>query len=91
MIKEIECLIHGRVQGVMFRDFARGQACRRHLTGTVENLADGSVRVMAQGDEPALQEFIKCLRRGSLFTRVESVAVSWRGATNQLDDFRIIS
>ena len=90
MMKEIECLISGRVQGVMFRDFVRRQARRVRLTGTVENLSDGSVRVLAQCDEAKLREFIERLKRGSILARVESVEVSWREVSDQLDGFRII-
>jgi len=90
MLKEIECLISGRVQGVMYRDFVRRQAWWHNVTGTVENLADSRVRVVAQGEELVLLEFIKQLKRGSFFSRVESVAVSWRTAGDKLDAFQII-
>ena len=90
-IKEIECLVRGRVQGVMYRDFARRQARQRSISGTVQNLSDGSVKVIAQGDEPSLQEFIARLRRGPFLSHIGSIEVLWRAATDQLDGFRIIS
>ena len=39
-IKQIECVIIGRVQLVMFRDFARRKARKLGIAGTVENLPD---------------------------------------------------
>jgi len=58
MIKEIECTITGKVQMVMFRDFIQRKARALNISGTVENGEDGSVRVVAQGDEKSLQTFI---------------------------------
>ncbi len=43
--------IYGQVQGVGFRFFTRRKAIQLNLTGSVRNLADGSVEVVAQGDE----------------------------------------
>lgn len=77
-IKEIECLISGRVTGVMFRDFVCRKARRLGLSGTVQNLPDHNVRVVAQGDEASLQQLISYLKRGSLFSKVEKVETIWR-------------
>ena len=90
MIKEIECLVRGLVQGVMYRDFVRRTARRHNLSGTVENLAAGSVRIIAQGEENKLQDFLKRLRRGSLFSRIDSVEVIWRDQIKPFDSFEII-
>ena len=59
MQKEIEVIIRGRVQMVMFRDFTKRKAGSLGLTGTVKNLKDGSVCVVAQGDEDKLNKFIE--------------------------------
>ena len=90
MFKEIEGFVRGRVQGVMYRDFARRTGRGLGLKGTVENLPDGRVRVVAQGEEEILRRFIGRLKRGSLFSRVESVEVSWREAGDRFDSFKII-
>lgn len=88
-VKEIECLVRGRVIGVMFRDFVRRQARRLGLTGTVQNLSDGSVRVIARGDESSLRQLVSYLERGSLWSKVEKVEVNWRQPTGEIDSFRI--
>lgn len=74
----------------MYRDFVKRLATRRGLRGTVENLADGSVRVVVQGEEVKLRAVIGSLQRGSLLSRVGSVEVKWRDQLSQLDGFRII-
>lgn len=89
MIRQIECVVSGKVHGVMYRDFARRKARHRNLTGLVENVPNGTVYVLAQGEEAELQSFIKDLEQGSIFSKVSSVQVSWTGISQVYPDFRI--
>lgn len=66
-------VIHGRVQGVGFRWFVKHQADRLGLRGSVTNLRDGSVEVVAEGAEASLQALLEALRRGPAGARVERV------------------
>ena len=66
--------IHGRVQGVGCRWFVREHAQRLGLTGTVRNLASGSVQVEASGSLEALRELEQLLSsgpRGAFVTKVD--------------------
>ncbi|HJO89900.1 MAG: acylphosphatase [Candidatus Pacebacteria bacterium] len=90
MQKEIEVNIKGRVQMVMFRDFARRYAKRLELTGVVKNLGDGSVRVVAQGDEDKLNKFIELLKKGPTFAKVSDIDVKWMEIKEKFTDFKII-
>ncbi|MDD2753228.1 MAG: acylphosphatase [Candidatus Portnoybacteria bacterium] len=89
--KEIECIITGRVQLVMFRDFATRRGRRLHLAGTVQNLPDGSVLVVAQGTEDKLAKFIELLKKGPILSEVEKVQVAWREPGAALADFKILN
>jgi acylphosphatase len=89
MDKQLECFISGRVQLVMYRDFARREARRLDLSGYVENLADGRVHAVAEGQEGALSDFLSSLRRGSPLARVEQVEARWAPATGAFDGFVI--
>ena len=89
-IKEIECVITGRVQLVMYRDFACRKARGLGVNGTVENLLDGSVRVIAQGTEERLALFLEKLKKGPLLARVEHVNVIWRHPTQKFRNFSMI-
>lgn len=82
--------VHGRVQGVGFRDFAQREARRLKLTGYARNLPDGSVLVCAVGSETALSEFESALRTGPRWAEVRSVAIE-EMAAQDFDDFRIVS
>ena len=58
MKKRLECRITGRVQLVMFRDFTQRKASSLGLFGTVENKKDGSVVVVAEGEESKLEQLL---------------------------------
>ena len=47
-------LVHGRVQGVFFRDSIRERARREGVFGWARNRDDGTVEVVLEGDETAV-------------------------------------
>jgi acylphosphatase len=69
-------VVSGRVQGVFFRASARDEALRLGLTGHAMNLPDGTVEVVACGEEAALAQFERWLGRGPPLARVSGVARS---------------
>ena len=76
IIEAARCiLVHGRVQGVYFRASTAERAIALSLRGTAENLADGSVRVLAAGRLDALLQLIDWLRTGPPMARVDAVEV----------------
>ena len=89
-IKQIECFITGRVQLVMFRDFAQRKARKLEIVGMVENLSDGSVKVVAQGNDKKLLEFVSYLKKGPLLVKVRDVSVVWIETKEDFKDFIII-
>lgn len=90
MAKQIHCLVRGRVQGVFFRASTQREAKRLGLTGWAKNLADGTVEVVAEGEDDSLKEFLGWLQRGPTAARVERVDSRWRGYTGEWGDFRIV-
>ncbi|MDP9015085.1 MAG: acylphosphatase [Pseudomonadota bacterium] len=66
-------LVTGRVQGVYFRQSARFEAERLGIDGLARNLPDGSVEVVAQGAEAAVESLHEWLHRGPPAARVASV------------------
>jgi len=89
MTEGIEAIVSGRVQGVMYRDFVQRKASGLKLTGEVQNLKDGTVRVLAEGEHTSLETLIEKLHRGPLLAHVKSVSVSWKSATNEFKSFKI--
>lgn len=88
--KIFRAIVHGRVQNVLYRDFAQRKARALELTGTVQNLRDGTVEIYAQGDEKRLKEFLEQLKRGSFFSKVESIDVVWQETGTERSDFVIL-
>jgi acylphosphatase len=56
--------VEGRVQGVGFRWWVRSRALELGLTGLAENLADGRVKVVAEGAPDRCQELLELLQGG---------------------------
>ena len=90
MRDEIRCVISGKVQGVMYRDFAQRSARHCNVVGTIENLPNGTVEVIAQGMPEDLKRFIETLHEGSILSRVADVSVEWRSAPVSFDDFTLL-
>ena len=62
--KTVRSIIHGRVQGVFFRDTARHVARRLNIKGSAVNLSDGTVEVIAEGSASAVKQFQSWLAIG---------------------------
>ena len=90
MSQAVQILVSGRVQGVMFRHFTQKNARTLELVGEVENLADGTVRVVAEGEEAALHTFIEKLKKGPIFARVDNVSEKTMEPTGAFTGFTIV-
>jgi acylphosphatase len=79
--------VEGRVQGVGFRWWARSRALELGLTGLAENLADGRVKVVAEGPQDRCQDLLKLLEGGQTPGRVRQVVTRWAPAVGGLSGF----
>lgn len=77
MTAQLQLKIYGRVQGVSFRVTIQRGAKNLGLTGLVKNESDGSVFVLAQGDEKKLQELLISCHRGNKYAQVEKIHAVW--------------
>ena len=66
-------IVHGRVQGVFYRDSTRKEALKRQITGSAENLNDGTVKVIVQGLERPIHELKLWLLEGPEMAEVIKV------------------
>ncbi len=60
-VKTIEIRVSGKVQKVGFRNCVKRIASRLNVKGEVMNLSDGTVRVLASGDEIVLEKFLSMI------------------------------
>lgn len=70
-----EVVVHGRVQGVFFRDSCRREAARHGVHGWVRNEPDGSVRAHLQGPAEAVERLLAWMHEGPPRAAVEGVEV----------------
>lgn len=87
--KRLEAVVHGMVQGVGFRWYARQMGRQLNLTGYVRNRHDGTVEVVAQGSEQALREFLSYLEAGPPAAVVQGVDVKWLPGGGSLYGFEV--
>ncbi len=87
--RRVEMLIRGRVQGVCFRVETRRTARVLGAVGVVANLPDGTVRVIAEGTEDALERLIAFCRHGPQGAIVNDISTRWQEPTGTFHEFEI--
>ncbi len=65
--------VYGKVQGVWFRESTRRVAVQLGLSGHAINLPDGSVEVLAEGDDRVLEQLAIWLRQGPPRAQVDKL------------------
>ena len=60
----LRVIVHGRVQGVFFRDTIRREAERRGVAGWVRNRRDGAVEAVFEGRREDVEAMVELCRRG---------------------------
>lgn len=73
----VRLLVHGLVQGVGFRYFARQMADGLGVTGWVINNSDFTVSIEAESDKRTLEKYVKCIEKGPTYGRVERLEQNW--------------
>jgi acylphosphatase len=69
-------VVHGRVQGVFYRDTVRRAARQRGVAGWAANRSDGTVEVWLEGEADAVDSMLRVLHDGPPRAEVERVEVS---------------
>lgn len=83
-------LYSGHVQGVGFRYNAKSVARGFEVTGTVRNLPDGRVELIAEGRREELEAFRNAIRDSGLAGFIRDENVSWNDAKNDIRGFEIV-
>ena len=89
-MERVEIIASGDVQRVGFRDLVEKLGRDLGLSGTVENPEPYDVRIVAEGEEEPLKEFLRALRikRGPI--QVRDLDVTWTSATGEFPYFKIL-
>jgi len=77
-------VVHGRVQGVFFRETVRRAAAQRGVAGWVRNNADGTVEAAFEGEPDAVDRLVETCREGPRGAVIDRVEVFDERAENML-------
>jgi len=88
MKKRVHVDYRGTVQGVGFRFTSRHFACQLNINGWVKNLPDGSVELLAEGEEEALIEFLTRVK-DRMFEYIFDESVNWQPYKAEFKEFEI--
>ncbi|HSY74311.1 MAG TPA: acylphosphatase [Dongiaceae bacterium] len=87
--RRMEIFYSGRVQGVGFRYTAKTVAAGFEITGTVRNLSDGRVELIAEGTRAELEAFREAIRDAGLKMFIRDENINWADAQNKFRHFEI--
>jgi acylphosphatase len=69
----LHLVIHGRVQGVFFRESMRQQAEKLNVNGWARNQADGTVEAVIQGSTESVGKLLDWAHRGPPMAKVTQI------------------
>jgi acylphosphatase len=72
-LKNLVADVSGMVQGVGFRHFVEQTAVQLGVHARADNMDDGTVHIVASGDEQRLLRLVELIRQGSRYSSVDHV------------------
>ncbi|MFA5936812.1 MAG: acylphosphatase [Candidatus Paceibacterota bacterium] len=90
MQKCVDCVISGK--NLDYKDLLviKKEAEDFNLRGTTFFKDDGSVKIVAEGEEEILEKFIKNIKEdANVFAFVENFSVKWSNSKSEFDNFSI--
>jgi acylphosphatase len=88
--KRMQIVYSGRVQGVGFRYTVKSVATGFEATGSVRNLPDGQVELIAEGAREELEAFRQAITESGLGPLIDHEVVHWAEAKNEFRGFEIL-
>jgi acylphosphatase len=88
--RRLTVLVSGQVQGVGFRWWTRRVAGQLDLVGFAENLADGRVRVVAEGSEAMLRQLLAALNSDRTPGHVRATEAEFSNPMGNMSEFMAI-
>lgn len=89
-MQRLTCIVSGKVTGVGYRVFVQKKARALWITGTVRNLGQAGVEIIAEGPEIKLNQLLEHVRKGPFNAQVRNVETGWDDATEEFNDFVVL-
>ena len=90
MFARIECIMWARRVGYDYLSWIGRKADEFGLVGVTFFCKDGSIKVVAEGAEEALNKFVNRLNRRHIFTRMENFSATWHKPKGEYQDFSVL-
>ena len=87
---KIDVIVTGKVQGVWFRRYTQEKARELGVNGWVRNESDGTVTIVAEGNDKLLIKLTKWLEIRSPNANVDTLNVNWGDSKEKLNSFEVI-
>lgn len=88
-MKRLQIKVSGDVQGVFYRNNAKIEAEKLGIRGWARNEPDGTVLMVIEGDEEALESFLMWTRQGSPMAEVENLETKDEPFTGEFNEFEV--
>ena len=88
-MERVTVFYSGRVQGIGFRATVRRIACGYDVTGTVRNLPDARVELVAEGMSVELKAFLEGISESELSGFIAKQHDTWQAGQGNLKGFVI--
>ena len=82
-------LYSGHVQGIGFRYTVKTLTPGFEVIGTVRNLEDGRVELVAEGTKEELEAFLEAIRQSEVGRFIKQEQTCWSEAKNEFRGFEI--
>jgi len=89
-MRAVQINYEGRVQGVGFRYAAKRLAQEYDVTGSVRNLPDGRVELLAAGDSDEVEAFLSAIRDSNLAGHIQREERATLTLDTPLKGFQIV-
>ncbi len=90
-VTRADIIVLGDVQGVGYRYFVRKVAWKNKISGHVGNLEDGTVKIICEGNENNIKNFLKLIDIKKPPIAVERIDVEFSKASGEFKGFRIVA
>ena len=88
--RRVKAIVSGRVQGVFFRVSTLEKAQQLGVVGTVRNLPDDTVEIVAEGPGEVIEELLRWAHHGPTSAQVESLSIRDEDAVGDFKTFQVL-
>ncbi len=89
-LARVHIFVSGKVQGAWYREGTKKEANKLKVFGWIKNLEDGRVEALLEGEKESLEKMLVWAKRGSFWSKVENIEISWEEHKKDFQDFKIV-